>query len=376
MAGVLAIALASSGCGDSSPTTTTPKTDAVASTTLDITGGVLSGRWSQPSTRLGEELSPLLVWTGSQVLILHPTAGGMEVTGERFDPATGTTTKFASSGLTWRTNPAVVWTGRELLVVGGSTSIELNTVGAAYNPATDAWRRLPDPPTNSAASIRGDAVWTGTEILVWTAGLAFNPDTNQWRTIARYPLTMPSAPVVVWAGTQLVVWGGCDSSIPQCDDFGEGMLTVGASYNPPTDEWRALPVGPLAAGVHPKAVWTGHDVVMYAGLVLAGSAGSSAAAYDPTTRKWRALADPPLSPRRYAAAVWTNRYFILWGGSGRGIGSFANGAAFDIESSRWLLLPEAPPSSGRDRHAAAWTGHLLYIDGGHATNGPLIFSPV
>ena len=39
-----------------------------------------------------------------------------------------------------------VWTGAEVIVLGAERRGAVNTVGAAYDPGTDTWRRIADAP--------------------------------------------------------------------------------------------------------------------------------------------------------------------------------------------------------------------------------------
>ena len=76
-----------------------------------------------------------------------------------------------------------VWTGRELIVAGtnpGSdgTFIHSTEVAEAYNPSSNTWRALATPPT-TPSYCRRDAVWTGSEMLVWGCNLlAYDPTKN------------------------------------------------------------------------------------------------------------------------------------------------------------------------------------------------------
>lgn len=179
----------------------------------------------------------------------------------------------------------------------------------------------------------------------------------------------------MWTDAQIIVWGGCDASVPQCDDFGEGLLNDGVIYDIETDTWRAMTPSPLAAGVHPVAAVADDAVLFYAGHINADPAGVQAARYDPATEEWTALDAPPIEPRRYAAAAWTGQHFVIWGGEKVGGTWPGDGAAFDPDTGNWKVLPEPPPRSERDRHAMIWAGDHLYIVGGWKTNGPLTFAP-
>ena len=338
-----------------------------------------AGSWSRPGTTLGSsEMVPRLFVVGDEALIVFEQNGGTTVEGELYDPETGAATRIASSELVWRANAAMVWTGSDLLVVGGSNGPGIERIGAAYSPATDMWRPLPDPPRRVDAwenAITGPAVWAGSEMLIYGEDLAFDPMKGEWRSISSPPGRRRSFEVTVWTGSELVVWGGCDASIPQCDDFGEGILTDGVAYDPATDSWRDLASSPLAPGVHPQGAWNGSEVLIYAGAVSAGD-DLSAAAYDPEDDSWRSLTDPPMTPRRYATAAWTGQYFVLWGGARLGGESeFDDGAVYDSVMNTWLSLGKAPTGAERDRHAMVWVQEQLYITGGWRTNGPLVFTP-
>lgn len=338
-----------------------------------------SGSWSHPDTTLGSnELVPRLFVTDGEVLVVFESNGGTRVAGERYDPETGEAARIASSGLVWRAGAAMVWTGSELLMVGGSNGPGFERIGAAYHPGSDSWRPLPDPPGRVDAwenAITGPAVWTGSEMLIYREGLGFDPVGDKWRPIASPPGPRRSFEVTIWTGSELIVWGGCDASIPQCDDFGEGILTDGFAYDPAADSWHELASSPLGPGVHPQGVWTGDEVLIYAGTASPQD-GATAAAFHPATDSWRSLPDPPLAPRRYSTAAWTGQHFVLWGGSRLGTEhEFGDGAAYDPEKDVWLRLTEAPNGSERDRHAMVWVDDQLYITGGWRTNGPLVFEP-
>src|SRR5206468_7295575 len=79
-----------------------------------------------------------------------------------------------------------VWTGTEMIVWGGLASNDVNT-GARYNPATDTWTQI--SLTNAPAARHFfSSVWTGTEMIIWGGvGLSqlnnrsrYNPSTDSW----------------------------------------------------------------------------------------------------------------------------------------------------------------------------------------------------
>ena len=116
--------------------------------------------------------------------------------------------------------PSVVWTGSEALVVGGLDRTGASVGGAAgYDPATDTWRRLADPP-NGARRINALTVWTGAEMLVIggdnpdgsllvSYGEAYDPEMDTWRYTASPPIGFVSdRSPAVWTGDELLCGPG------------------------------------------------------------------------------------------------------------------------------------------------------------------------
>ena len=137
-----------------------------------------------------------------------------------------------------------VWTGREMIVAGtnpGSdgTYVHSTEVAEAYNPVSNSWRVLATPPP-TPSYCRRDAVWTGSEMLVWGCSLlAYDPAKNEWRRL-------PDAPtrhgIVAWTGRELIGWGGgC------CGDVSDD----GSAYDPETNTWRKLAPAPVAGQQSP-----------------------------------------------------------------------------------------------------------------------------
>jgi len=137
--------------------------------------------------------------------------------------------------------PLSVWTGRELLVWGTALRVEDRPRdGAAYDPATDTWRVIPEAPIELTDAT---AVWTGGEMIVFGAalccgndpesrtaiGAAFDPATDTWRRIADSELS-PQASTAAWDDSEMIAW-----------DY----LNDSAAYDPLGDVWRSLPRVPL-----------------------------------------------------------------------------------------------------------------------------------
>jgi hypothetical protein len=133
------------------------------------------------------------VWTGKEFIVWGSTARGRPLLdGAAYDPST----------TTWRRLPAApiglneasaVWTGQEMIVVGAALNLDnvartRTAMGAAYQPATDSWRRLPNTNLSPQAST---AAWDGKELIAWdyrNHSAAYDPQTNTWQRLPRVPL--------------------------------------------------------------------------------------------------------------------------------------------------------------------------------------------
>ena len=116
--------------------------------------------------------------------------------------AAGDWQEVAASPLAPRNDAVGVWTGAEMVVVGGTTNPPcppladcasppedtLRRDGAAYDPTGDTWRPIAPAPTSITNAI---AVWSGSEMVVVTAtgALAYDPEADAWRTLATPPRT-------------------------------------------------------------------------------------------------------------------------------------------------------------------------------------------
>ncbi|MGH9001675.1 MAG: Kelch repeat-containing protein, partial [Acidimicrobiia bacterium] len=141
----------------------------------------------------------------------------------------------ANSPLSGRSHHSMVWTGDEMIVWGGfgvasdNRDGELFADGAAYDPETDDWRRLPASPLEARQG--HFAIWTGREVLIWGGpsplvladsqvpvdhndGALYDPASKEWRRIPESPLSRRSESAVAYAAGRLLVWGGRDGRAP------------------------------------------------------------------------------------------------------------------------------------------------------------------
>jgi len=266
-----------------------------------------------------------------------------------------------------------VWTGRELIVAGvrgGSdgTLLDHGQVAAAYDPATNSWRRLPSPPP-SEAYCRRSAVWTGVQMLVWGCRqTAFDPAAHRWRLLPQAP---GGQGIVVWTGKEMLGWGGgC------CGDAWAG----GEAYDPGTNRWRTLAPSPLAPEQGPLGVWTGRELLLFVSGINPADGRpwparlARAAAYDPESDTWRRIAPMPVHGLRFGGtAVWDGREVLVVGAGRRGRSTFA----YDPAENQWRRL--APLPAARLDAAAAWTGRRLLVwgtgDRRSITSGAFAYDP-
>ena len=348
----------------------------------------------------------------------------------------GATDLLAESGLAGRRAAASVWTGREVLVWGGMASTgsgsRLLADGAALDPVANRWRPLPPAPI----APRSDAavVWTGREMVVWGGtsadeaadGAAFDPAANRWRTIAPNPLGAISRPAVVWTGAEMLVVGGqnglrASAYDPTADRWrraadppgapvgpypqavrtgadaafvlwpsGTGLVPVPdrpgptlpgpsglvdpssagppgtlppapasrgpnanmfvATYSPASDQWSRLPDVAFRDGTIPRLVWTGKEL-------LALQLGAPGAAFAPATRAWRPIAPIPADVVPFGPAVWTGRHALLWSGGERGL-------AYDVAADAWSTF-DAGGLDLRSDAVVVWAHDVLIGWGGH-----------
>jgi hypothetical protein len=245
------------------------------------TGGGGDGAAYEPTSRRWRALAPsplagrenaVVAWTGSELFVW----GGNESwkarsDGAAYDPGSNTWRRLPRAPIAGRWASAVAWTGIEVLVWGGVGEDHDWADGAAWNPVSNTWRRLARSPLAPRAA---GGVWTGRELVVFggsqevpgegearmTDGAAYDPATDTWRRI-RKPLPPPGATYGsghIWTGTEMLV-SGTRSGNPRW-----------IAYDPAADTWRALPeakIGlegfPQYAHWSPDAVWTGTELILW-----------------------------------------------------------------------------------------------------------------
>ena len=220
--------------------------------------------------------SDVVVWTGKRMI---GWGGGccaeFNNDGGSYAPATNSWRRLPKPPVVGRQASAGAWTGREMIVAGGFTERQgsdgvtravILRDAAAYNPTSNAWRTLPPLPAGRRDMT---AVWTGRDLLVvggsGAAGrllvgvFAYRPSTNRWRMLAPLPRGR-SSHSAVWTGKQLIVWGG---SITR-----DGELitpNTGLVYTPANNRWTPIAPAPIPGRNNTTALWTGSGMLVAGG---------------------------------------------------------------------------------------------------------------
>jgi hypothetical protein len=319
----------------------------------------------------GEEM---LVWGGSrldpQTLLAEPMRDGAA-----YDPRSDSWRPIPPAPIKAGFGYSVTWTGEEMLVWGDPDDGRTTggNRGAAYDPEADNWRRIPAGPL----SPRGGhlSVWTGDELVVWGGhltrfererydgeGAAYDPETDSWRRLPDGPLPPGYDAMGAWTGEEVIVLVSPMGIQPQ--DYPK--FAHAAAYDPASDTWRKLPRPPFVTNVSPPSPYLdgrlfllslngdvdGGEVNGYGKsyetggifdmasegwlehsdpprrpnqtwlqIALADEVVIDGLAYDPEQDSWRKLPKFPLKPREFPVTVWTGRELIVWGGAARPSGN-------------------------------------------------------
>jgi hypothetical protein len=247
---------------------------------------------------------------------------------------------------------------------------------------------------------------------------ATEPPVDTTEPIDTDPVAVLSAPmplesrvdaVVLWTGSELVIWGGVGLFGPV--DQPVAVRNDGAALDLEAGTWRILPESPFpdAPDRLPESVGAPRGVVTDAGVVIVregvtalwdpddnswrlmdpapGEVGSllsdgsevfsalANARLDVVTGEWRSLPEPPVAVTDPVSA-WTGDELVVVG-SVRFSGPAAQ--AFNSATDSWRVLPELPPELGilgsGSVLSAGWDGErVLLINGG--SNRVMAYDPV
>ena len=237
-----------------------------------------------------------LAWTGNELVSLGgavPGAGRPARDGYAFDPSAGQWSHIPPAPGPGRTDAYAVWTGSEVLLVGGYGDGEQQPANVALDPATNTWRRIASPPFPLAT--HAARVWTGHDAdrlgrrpRTRRSGAEYVPATNRWHRIADAPITLTS-PSAAWTGSRMIVFGS----------------SIGASYDPHTNTWQRLPPSTLAPEAS-SVGWIGRRLVAW-------DYEGDTQVYSPSADRWSATSQNPFGfGECYPQSIATATSMFAW----------------------------------------------------------------
>jgi len=331
------------------------------------------GTWNATST-LGASFGETAVWTGKEMIVWGGSSDAA-----RYDPSADTWFPVSSSGAPEaRSYSVAVWTGSKMIVWGGihftgdpfQPGTFLNT-GGIYDPVSDTWAStsLSGAPS---ARMPGAAVWTGKEMIVWSGtgsgdtavadGARYNPSTDSW--VASSTAGAPSSQAsytAIWNGSGMMVWGS------------DGQNVSGGIYTPESDSWTAIPTaGAPSPRTSHVAVWTGSEMIVWGGWDSLNAVPlNSGGRFNPTSNTWQPTATNCTPAARFGhVGVWSGTELIVWGGASNGNGVYYRvGGRYDPNADAWQTTPIAGAPDGRSGATGIWTGTELIVRGGRTPLG-------
>ncbi|WP_205472068.1 hypothetical protein [Nocardioides sp. SYSU D00038] len=321
----------------------------------------------------------------------------------------------ADGPLSARHSPLVVWTGEEVVVLGGHSGVpcppnadcavpdDWEQGGAAWDPATDRWRAVTTLSPTQVDATTPHAVVDGEVMLQvrprewWMTG----GNVKAWGRLPRAPLPTHALPTVHDGEVAVVADDGRvmtftlaagwrilpdDPGTPRLEDgrvFATelGLLRTGFDYDAaapdepttvqvdrlrPDDTWERLPA-PDQLGDF--TTWTGTHLVSAA---TGGADGGEVngwdrwvpdgGRYDPRTGRWRPLPDVPDRPASSPDWGWTAE-------AAEGPLVVSGGRLYDDRTGTWTDLGSHPSRHGYATGAALADGRLVTF-GGFDASGP------
>lgn len=322
----------------------------------------------------GARESAIGFWTGTEMLIWGGASGLSLSDGGLYNPASDSWRSMNNTGApTGITGYASAGANAGFFIWGGSTGFSATNAGYFYNLNLDQWTHMT---TTNAPSARANAasVWLGDKLMVWGGyvldflnpppavfndGALYNPNTDSWTTTS--PTNAPAGrqnPVMIYTGTEVMVWGGFDVNYAPLYD--------GAIYNPTTDTWSTM--SSIGAPTNLQI----YEAYLVNGKMIVFGQNSSTwegAIYDPSTDSWSSMnmTGAP-SDRVNYTVISTGTELILWGG--RFTSTYLNdGGIYDLDSDSWSALGTTNAPLARGRHVAVWTGTEMLVFGGTDGSG-------
>lgn len=321
------------------------------------------------------------------VLLLLTAGCGQGVTGEDTPGQQGNRAKAESAVLeagAWtrvpdpplspRERPVAAHVGGEAVFVGGyggppcppnadcaMPEEAYERDGAAYDPATNTWRRIADAPR--ALSAWAPAAVVGEHLYIATGPtlLAWDSIEDSWHEVRPPREARPS--FLVPDGDRLVLASGSD-------EYGVRPDHV---LDTSTGAWAILPEDPLKPSFDRIITSTPHGLVLTARPIMpdggpADPALVHATLLPPGKSNWRML--PPSDQLGGWRWAWTGKHLVdptLGGADGGQVNNFGRvipfGGRLDPATGKWSRLPDAPGERTGGWPVEALDGPLIAAEG-------------
>ncbi len=346
----------------------------------------------------------MIIWGG----ITNTADQRLTSTGVAYNPVTRRWRTLPAAPLAARDGAASVWTGTELIIWGGTLNANPDVPvrdardGAAYNPVTNRWRRL--PPSPLSARTGSQALWTGKQVVVVggvpsanvstaapgsgaqlrsyrgasNQAAAYDPRTDRWSSLADLPV--PNGEKLdeldaIWTGSELLEWWQWDHITDASSrDFGfTGGIALYA-YSAEHNTWRrtALPEDLNCVG-SAAPVMNDNHVLFPASRFEPPYAvsepmpiGLRGCQYGPSTREYNQIAHGRLDDTG-GPTIWSGKALVrvnlttTISGGQDGMVKIGQADAWNPATDSWPELPDAPTEGRYQATAAVWTGHELIL---------------
>jgi hypothetical protein len=264
--------------------------------------------------------------------------------------------------LTPRASALGVWTGDEVLVIGGEPeawcppNADCNSPdflpladGAAFDPVSDSWRLIADAPfpfsNNASAVVVGDAVYVLVHEISRPGApggfLRYLVSEDRWE---RLPSPSPEADWYHLVGTS-----GSVAAFPHSDEAGK---KPDVQFDPATGSWHQLPSDPLSPSFDRSMVFVDGDLYLFAQNLVPNPGSENpplvrAARLDLAAGTWEVLADSEILGSWSPVAIGSSIVFPNAGSADGGEvnnwgRSYPYGGIYHIDTDSWSWFEETP----------------------------------